>query len=1131
MKRKWMSIFLAIAMVLGMMPAAAFAADPADPVTVYLTVSNKGVLASDNGGEVMANREVTVTDLDGSGQLTYDEALAAAHKAYNSESGFDAPGGWVSKLWGVDTYNSLFFKNNAGISGIATETVSEGDYLTASINADDVYYADWYTYFDKNTASAQTGEKVSLTLNGFQGMAMSPKAVCVSGAAIQLADGTLLGKTDDDGKVSVSFDKAGTYVVTASGSVSDTVTDWSSSTTLIADCPIIAPACTVEVTEAPASPDGTAFVRIVGSGNKDFITWTEAPVVSGKTTLKELTEAALAQKGASAAWSDYGFLNSISGCDIGSDYWMSMLNDSGAAFNTDNFNTIAAKDGDRLVLYAYGNGDYAWISATESADVDVMECEGTSYITGKGAFDLTASGYDENWSLVDYKVAGATVTVKNADASSVSKATLETDENGAFNIDFYGNCATADLDTYSQTYDLYAEKEGINTAFCRVTLTKDGLSFSQPEGDAGKEDETVIKTDVAVDDLLAGIAAGYAAESSLGAWEIMEMGAYEDYLPSTASKVSEAAMQAFIDDTAAKVTAEQLPGEADLAKMILALQAQGYDPAKVYPVDSSKAVDLFSLLKGMEHSKDSWTAAFTMAAFAQNADAKETGKAIALSVLADQAADGSWNSWGSTVDATANMIAGLAFYSDDTQVAAAIEKAIAYLASAQKDNGVFDSWGYGADANTEAIVAIGLAAGGADPASDTRFQKGEIFALDGLLQFALADNSGFGYQDNTAKNASSTEQGFRGLLAAAGIAKSGKAFNVYDFSANTDLKAARATGSGGSSGGKTPTGDDITVKVSVQTLDGYWLRNYSLTIPGDGATAYYALTKAFDANQIEYKVKSGDYIYQLTYDGTTMSEFDEGPNSGWLYKLNGKVPTTGTSGCNVKNGDTILFYYTKDWTKDSAAMANVPKDTLPTEKEAGPFIDVKDSDWYSDAAKKAAELGLFAGFEAGTDADGKKQYEFRGSETMTRGMFVTVLRAMQIKLKGSAPEAPDAGFADVEDGAWYEEGVNWAIANGIAAGKGEVFGVEDPVTREQMAVFLYLYAKQIGKVSAEPDLGKLDAFTDADSIADYAKTAMAWLAGEGLLAGRGSGRMAPAENSTRAEVAAFFVSCYEYLSK
>ena len=883
---------------------------------------------------------------------------------------------------------------------------------------------------------------------------------------------------------------------------------------------------------------GTASVRIVGANNSEFVSYQTVSIEDGVTTMLELANKAVMTSGSAVTLNSWGFVGTIDGADIGSDYWMCMLNDSGDAFNTGTFDTITAKDGDLLVLYPYGNGDYAWISAKESADVNLMEWEGTTYITGSAAFDLTASGYDAEYNPVEYKVEGATVTVKNADGSDLDPAAymasvtaVDTDENGAFSIDFYGNCPSDDLDAYSYTYDLYAAKSGINTAFCRVILTKDGLSFSQPEGDAGKEDGSVIKTDVAVDDLLAGIAAGYAAESSLGAWEIMEMGAYEDYLPSTASKVSEAAMQAFIDDTAAKVTAEQLPGEADLAKMILALQAQGYDPAKVYPVDSSNAVDLFSLLKDMEHSTDSWTAAYTMAALAQNAEAKEAGKAIALSVLADQAADGSWNSWGSTVDATALMIGGLAFYSDDAQVAAAIEKAIAYLASAQKDNGVFDSWGYGADANTEAIIAVGLAAGGADPASDTRFQKGEIFALDGLLQFALADNTGFGYQDSTTKNELATEQGFRGLLAAAGIAKSGKAFNVYDFSANTDLKAARATGSGGSSGGKTPTGDDITVKVSVQTLDGYWLRNYSLTIPGDGATAYYALTKAFDANQIEYKVKSGDYIYQLTYDGTTMSEFDEGPNSGWLYKLNGKVPTTGTSGCNVKNGDTILFYYSKDWTKDSAAMANVPKDTLPAEKEAGPFIDVKDSDWYSDAANKAAELGLFAGFEAGTDADGKKQYEFRGSETMTRGMFVTVLRAMQIKLKGSAPEAPDAGFADVEDGAWYEEGVNWAIANGIAAGKGEVFGVEDPVTREQMAVFLYLYAKQIGKVSAEPDLGKLDAFTDADGIADYAKTAMAWLTGEGLLAGRGSGKLAPAENSTRAEVAAFFVSCYEYLSK
>ena len=33
------------------------------------------------------------------------------------------------------------------------------------------------------------------------------------------------------------------------------------------------------------------------------------------------------------------------------------------------------------------------------------------------------------------------------------------------------------------------------------------------------------------------------------------------------------------------------------------------------------------------------------------------------------------------------------------------------------------------------------------------------------------------------------------------------------------------------------------------------------------------------------------------------------------------------------------------------------------------------------------------------------------------------------------------------------------------------------------------------------------------------------------MAGRGNGRIAPAENSTRSEVAVFLVNCFEYLNK
>ena len=892
--------------------------------------------------------------------------------------------------------------------------------------------------------------------------------------------------------------------------------------------------------EIPAEPDGTAFIRIVGADNADYITWEELPIVSGETTLKAFTEAALAQKGATADWADYGFLNSISGCDINGDYWMSMLNDSGDVFNTDNFDTVMVKGGDRLVLYAYGNGDYAWINAKESADVSLMEYSGTEYITGSGTFVLSANSYDTSYNMSTGPVEGAVVTVKYPDGTpvgandyKVSETSVETDANGAFSIDFYGSCAEAELDDYATSYDLYAEKDGMNTAFCRVTLTKDGLTFSQPEGDAEfPGGEVTDPSAVDIDELLEGISAGYTEKTD--PWIVMEMAAYEDYNPSTANKLTDDAVQAFIDSAAEKAGGSSV-SDTDLDKLILALQANGYDPQQLYPADSSDPIDLIESLNGVNHSESVWSAPYTLAAYAQgDYGTEEQEAALVQALLASQQADGSWNEYNMAVDSTSNAIAGLSFCLDDAEVKTAVENAVDYLSSVQQADGGFDG-GYGANTNTQAMVIIGLCAAGVDPATDSRFVKSEGSALDALLRYALADNSGFGYQDNTKLNASATEQGFRALIAAANVAKGTNPFNVYDFSGNTPLEPAKATGAAQPSTPSDPTGDDIKVKVTVKTLEDSWLSNYSVTVPGDGATAYYALTKAFEANGIEYKVKSGSYIYELTYDGTTLGEYTLGPNSGWLYKVNGKLATVSTGEYEIKNGNTILFYYTEDWTQDPDAASNAgltePETPAEDGESSGYFIDVDDSDWYDEYAEKAAELGLFAGYDAGEDEEGNQLYEFRGGDTMTRAMFVTVLRAINTKLNGETASAPDAGFSDVESGAWYEEAVNWAYAAGITAGKGDSFGVDDPVTREQMAVFLYIYAKSAGKVTGEVDLGKLEAFSDADEISDYAKEAIAWLVGEGLMAGRGDGTLAPGAKSTRAEVAAFLVSAYEYLSE
>ena len=111
--------------------AAASEGAAADPVQVYVTISDKGVLAKTSDGVLMVNKPVTVTDVNEDGILTYDEAMIATHNAY-------CPGGYatsqgtngtqVDKLWGVEQgINYYFIKNNVALAynvGDASSTVA-----------------------------------------------------------------------------------------------------------------------------------------------------------------------------------------------------------------------------------------------------------------------------------------------------------------------------------------------------------------------------------------------------------------------------------------------------------------------------------------------------------------------------------------------------------------------------------------------------------------------------------------------------------------------------------------------------------------------------------------------------------------------------------------------------------------------------------------------------------------------------------------------------------------------------------------------------------------------------------------------------------------------------------------------
>ena len=202
-------------------------------------------------------------------------------------------------------------------------------------------------------------------------------------------------------------------------------------------------------------------------------------------------------------------------------------------------------------------------------------------------------------------------------------------------------------------------------------------------------------------------------------------------------------------------------------------------------------------------------------------------------------------------------------------------------------------------------------------------------------------------------------------------------------------------------------------------------------------------------------------------------------------------------------------------TKDMTVYAGWRVDENPG-TGVNPFTDISEKDWFYGDVMFVYENGLMFG---------TSKTLFSPHETAMRGMMATILWRME----GSPVPKGKNSFTDVEAGKWYADAITWTAENGIFAGYGkDKFGPDDPITREQLAAIFYRYADYKGY-----DLtvkGDLDKFKDADKITDYAKTAMQWAVGSGLVKGKSGNLLDPQGTATRAEIAAMlhrFIEKYE----
>lgn len=179
---------------------------------------------------------------------------------------------------------------------------------------------------------------------------------------------------------------------------------------------------------------------------------------------------------------------------------------------------------------------------------------------------------------------------------------------------------------------------------------------------------------------------------------------------------------------------------------------------------------------------------------------------------------------------------------------------------------------------------------------------------------------------------------------------------------------------------------------------------------------------------------------------------------------------------------------------------NKPQPQKPVES----FGDVQPDDWCFNEVEFVLKKGLM---------QGTSDKLFEPQKTTNRAMVITIL----YRLEGSPAVDTVVNFKDISTDSYYYSALCWAVENGLVAGYDEdSFAPWQPVSRQQLATFLWRYAKHHNDKDTG---GSLNGFVDGDSVAPYAREAIAWTVENGVMQGSQDNRLAPYATATRAHLA------------
>jgi hypothetical protein len=305
--------------------------------------------------------------------------------------------------------------------------------------------------------------------------------------------------------------------------------------------------------------------------------------------------------------------------------------------------------------------------------------------------------------------------------------------------------------------------------------------------------------------------------------------------------------------------------------------------------------------------------------------------------------------------------------------------------------------------------------------------------------------------------------------------------------------------------------DDVTVTVNINKVTAAVQGQMDQSITGLGAkslTSGIEFEIVASANGKSIIVNNFGNVYvsrSLTVDGTV----DASTTTGVLYN-----PSTGS----------LQFVPTTFATVNGQTVATLKRNansiyTVVEHKKS--FQDISANHWGKADIELLASKFVINGLTADT---------FGTDVEITRAQFTALL----VRALGLSEQAGEGTFSDVSSKAWYAAAVSTAAELGLVEGFNDgTFKPEQVINRQELAVLMKRALEFVGKDVKNVNVSsKLNAFSDKNSISNWAADAVAQVSVTGITTGKtvnGELAYAPQESATRAEAAVMLKRLLQYV--